>query len=97
MIRTKRINTIKNDPIKKGCQDCRKIPEGLFTPHMTFMISGEKNGSGESTAAIHMLKAYTDNKVFQKMVLISPTVAYDEKYELLPMTAVHEGYSDQFL
>ena len=48
MIRTKRINTIKNDPIKEGCQDCRKIPEGLFKPHMTFMISG-KTGSGEST------------------------------------------------
>ena len=96
MIRTKRINTIKNDPIKEGCQDCRKIPEGLFKPHMTFMISG-KTGSGKSTAAIHMLKAYTDNKVFQKMMLISPTAAYDEKYKLLPMTAVHEDYSDQLL
>eukprot|EP01050_Picozoa_sp_SAG11_P071615 SAG11_NODE_53473_length_103_cov_136.000000_1_plen_25_part_10 len=25
-----------------------------------------------------MLKAYTDNKVFQKLVLISPTAAFDE-------------------
>eukprot|EP01050_Picozoa_sp_SAG11_P067930 SAG11_NODE_48729_length_121_cov_682.545455_1_plen_24_part_01 len=24
-----------------------------------------------------MLKAYTDNKVFQKLVLISPTAAFD--------------------
>eukprot|EP01050_Picozoa_sp_SAG11_P070819 SAG11_NODE_52438_length_106_cov_224.000000_1_plen_26_part_01 len=26
-----------------------------------------------------MLKAYTDNKVFQKLVLISPTAAFDAK------------------
>ena len=60
------------------------------------MVSG-KTGSGKSTAVIHMLKAYTDNKVFQKMILISPTAAYDEKYKLLPMTSVHEDYSDQLL
>ena len=35
--------------------------------------------------------------MFQKMMLISPTAAYDEKYKLLPMTAVHEDYSDQLL
>jgi hypothetical protein len=60
------------------------------------MVSG-KTGSGKSTAVIHMLKAYTDNKVFQKMILISPTAAYDEKYKLLPMDGVHEDYSDQLL
>eukprot|EP01050_Picozoa_sp_SAG11_P062897 SAG11_NODE_42577_length_178_cov_28.544304_1_plen_52_part_01 len=44
-----------------------------------------------------MLKAYTDNKVFQKLVLISPTAAFDEKYKTLPLTAVHEDYSDALL
>ena len=63
---------------------------------MTFMVSG-KTGSGKSTAVIHMLKAYTDNKVFQKMILISPTAAYDEKYKLLPLTSVYEDYSDGLL
>eukprot|EP01050_Picozoa_sp_SAG11_P061482 SAG11_NODE_40912_length_199_cov_30.910000_1_plen_60_part_10 len=60
MINSHRIKTIKNTPIKEGCKDCRKIPQGLFKPHMTFMVSG-KTGSGKSTAVIHMLKAYTDN------------------------------------
>lgn len=96
MINTTKIKTIKNTPIHDKCKDCRKIPEGLFKPHMTFMVSG-KTGSGKSTAVIHMLKAYADNKVFQKMVLISPTAAYDEKYQLLPMTDVHEDYSDILL
>ena len=96
MIKSTRIKTIKNTPIHEKCTDCRKIPQGLFKPHMTFMVSG-KTGSGKSTAVIHMLKAYTDNKVFQKMILISPTAAYDEKYKLLPMTSVHEDYSDQLL
>eukprot|EP01050_Picozoa_sp_SAG11_P065335 SAG11_NODE_45471_length_144_cov_175.688889_1_plen_48_part_11 len=48
------------------------------------MVSG-KTGSGKSTAVIHMLKAYTDNKVFQKLVLISPTAAFDAKYKTLPL------------
>jgi len=96
MIKSTKIKTIKNTPIHEKCRDCRKIPQGLFKPHMTFMVSG-KTGSGKSTAVIHMLKAYTDNKVFQKMILISPTAAYDEKYKLLPMTSVHEDYSDQLL
>ena len=96
MINSHRIKTIKNTPIKEGCKDCRKIPQGLFKPHMTFMVSG-KTGSGKSTAVIHMLKAYTDNKVFQKLVLISPTAAFDAKYKTLPLTAVHEDYSDALL
>jgi len=96
MIKSTKIKTIKNTPIHEKCRDCRKIPQGLFKPHMTFMVSG-KTGSGKSTAVIHMLKAYTDNKVFQKMILISPTAAYDEKYKPLPMTSVHEDYSDQLL
>ena len=94
MIKSTRIKTIKNTPIHEKCRDCRKIPQGLFKPHMTFMVSG-KTGSGKSTAVIHMLKAYTDNKVFQKMILISPTAAYDEKYKLLPMTSVLTIVSDQ--
>eukprot|EP01050_Picozoa_sp_SAG11_P020661 SAG11_NODE_3524_length_2394_cov_74.641830_4_plen_90_part_01 len=81
MINSHRIKTIKNTPIKEGCKDCRKIPQGLFKPHMTF----------------RMLKAYTDNKVFQKLVLISPAAAFDEKYKTLPLTAVHEDYSDALL
>jgi hypothetical protein len=35
--------------------------------------------------------------VFQKVVLISPTAAYDVKYQMLPLTAVHEDYSDSLL
>ena len=31
------------------------------------------------------------------MVLISPTAAYDAKYKMLPLTAVHEDYSDGLL
>jgi hypothetical protein len=60
------------------------------------MISG-KTGSGKSTALIQMLKAYCDSGVFQKVVLISPTAAYDAKYKLLPLSAVHEDYSDELL
>ena len=41
-----------------------------------------------------MLKAYCDKGVFQKVILISPTAAYDAKYKMLPLTAVHEDYSD---
>jgi hypothetical protein len=44
-----------------------------------------------------MLKAYCDAGVFQKVVLISPTAAYDVKYQMLPLTAVHEDYSDSLL
>eukprot|EP01046_Picozoa_sp_COSAG06_P002620 COSAG06_NODE_94_length_24612_cov_12.885041_14_plen_95_part_00 len=44
-----------------------------------------------------MLKAYCDSGVFQKVVLISPTAAYDAKYKLLPLSAVHEDYSDELL
>eukprot|EP01050_Picozoa_sp_SAG11_P056753 SAG11_NODE_35375_length_266_cov_113.700599_1_plen_46_part_10 len=30
-------------------------------------------------------------------MLISPTAAFDEKYKTLPLTAVHEDYSDALL
>ena len=60
------------------------------------MISG-KTGSGKSTALIRMLKAYCDSGVFQKVILISPTAAYDAKYKMLPLTDVYEDYSDELL
>lgn len=96
MITQERIQSISNAPIRDKAQDRRKIPPGLFKPHITTMISG-KTGSGKSTALIRMLKAYCDAGVFQKVVLISPTAAYDEKYQMLPLTAVHENYSDMLL
>jgi type II secretory ATPase GspE/PulE/Tfp pilus assembly ATPase PilB-like protein len=76
MIQSQKIKTITNETIKDGSDDKRKIPPGLFKPHMTWMISG-KTGSGKSTALIRMLKAYCDSGVFQKVILISPTAAYD--------------------
>jgi len=63
---------------------------------MTTLISG-KTGSGKSTALIRMLKAYCDSGVFQKVVLISPTASYDQKYKMLPLTDVYEDYSDSLL
>lgn len=95
-ITSTKIKTIANAPIKDSSDDKRRIPEGLFKPHLTTMVSG-KTGSGKSTALIRMLKAYCDAGVFQKIVLISPTAAYDEKYKMLPLTAVHEDYSDSLL
>ena len=44
-----------------------------------------------------MLKAYCDSDVFQKVILISPTAAYDAKYKMLPLTDVYEDYSDELL
>ena len=88
-----KIKSISCDSIKDGSDDKRSIPDGLFKPHMTWMISG-KTGSGKSTALIRMLKAYCDKGAFQKVILISPTAAYDAKYKMLPLTAVHEDYSD---
>jgi predicted ATP-dependent serine protease len=73
-----------------------RIPQGLFKPHMTWMISG-KTGSGKSTALIQMLKAYCDAGVFQKVILISPTASFDAKYKILPLTQVHEDYSEELL
>ena len=96
MIKSQKIKTITNQTIKDGSDDKRKIPPGLFKPHMTWMISG-KTGSGKSTALIRMLKAYCDSGVFQKVTLISPTAAYDAKYKMLPLTDVHEDYSDGLL
>jgi len=96
MIQSTKIKSISNAHIKDGADDKRSIPPGLFKPHMTTMISG-KTGSGKSTALIRMLKAYCDSGVFQKVILISPTAAYDLKYKMLPLTAVHEDYSDQLL
>ena len=96
MIRSQKIKCIGCDTIKDGSDDKRTIPPGLFKPHMTWMISG-KTGSGKSTALIRMLKAYSDSGVFQKIVLISPTAAYDEKYKMLPLTEVHEEYSEALL
>ena len=95
-VQATKIKSIPYDSIKDGSDDKRKIPEGLFKPHMTFMISG-KTGSGKSTALIRMLKAYCDAGVFQKLILISPTAAYDAKYKMLPLTDVHEDYSDALL
>ena len=95
-IESQKIRTITNETIKDGSDDKRKIPPGLFKPHMTWMISG-KTGSGKSTALIRMLKAYCDSGVFQKVILISPTAAYDAKYKLLPLTEVYEDYSDELL
>ena len=66
MIQSQKIKTITNATIKDGSDDKRKIPPGLFKPHMTWMISG-KTGSGKSTALIRMLKAYCDSGVFQKV------------------------------
>jgi hypothetical protein len=96
MIHSTKIKTIANEHIQDGADDKRQIPQGLFKPHMTAMISG-KTGSGKSTALIRMLKAYCDAGVFQKVVLISPTAAYDMKYKMLPLTDVHEDYSDELL
>jgi len=96
MIQSTKIKTIANEHIQDGADDKRQIPQGLFKPHMTAMISG-KTGSGKSTALIRMLKAYCDAGVFQKVVLISPTAAYDMKYKMLPLTDVHEDYSDELL
>ena len=87
---------IDNAQIKDGDDDKRTIPTGLFKPHMTTLISG-KTGSGKSTALIRMLKAYCDSGVFQKVVLISPTAAYDHKYKILPLSDIHEDYSDKLL
>jgi DNA polymerase III delta prime subunit len=91
-----KIKSIANETIKDGSDDKRSIPDGLFKPHMTWMISG-KTGSGKSTALIRMLKAYCDAGVFQKVILISPTAAYDAKYKMLPLSEVHEEYSDDLL
>ena len=96
MIKSQKIKTITNQTIKDGSDDKRKIPPGLFKPHMTWMISG-KTGSGKSTALIRMLKAYCDSGVFQKVIFISPTAAYDAKYKMLPLTDVYEDYSDGLL
>jgi hypothetical protein len=96
MIQSTKIKAIANDHIKDGADDKRTIPPGLFKPHMTTMISG-KTGSGKSTALIRMLKAYCDAGVFQKVILISPTAAYDQKYKMLPLTAIHEDYSDELM
>ena len=82
-IQSNKIKAIPYGAIKEPGEDKRKIPPGMFKPHMTFMISG-KTGSGKSTALIRMLKAYCDSGVFQKVVLISPTAAYDAKYKMLP-------------
>ena len=95
-IQATKIKTIPYKSIKDGSDDKRKIPPGMFKPHMTFMISG-KTGSGKSTALIRMLKAYCDSGVFQKVILISPTAAYDAKYKMLPLTEIHEDYSDSLL
>ena len=54
--------------IQEGGKDKREIPTGLFKPHMTFMLSG-KTGSGKSTALLNMVESYTDNDVFQKIVV----------------------------
>eukprot|EP01043_Picozoa_sp_COSAG02_P012993 COSAG02_NODE_513_length_20826_cov_323.015246_4_plen_279_part_00 len=96
MIHSQKIKTIPYGSIKDGSDDKRTIPQGMFKPHMTWMISG-KTGSGKSTALIRMLKAYCDSGVFQKVILISPTAAYDAKYKMLPLTQVHEDYSDGLL
>ena len=96
MIQSTKIKAIANDHIKDGADDKRTIPPGLFKPHMTTMISG-KTGSGKSTALIRMIKAYCDAGVFQKVILISPTAAYDQKYKMLPLTGIHEDYSDELL
>ena len=96
MIQSQKIKTIPYGSIKDGSDDKRTIPPGMFKPHMTWMISG-KTGSGKSTALIRMLKAYCDSGVFQKVVLISPTASQDPKYKMLPLTEVHEHYSDQLL
>ena len=95
-IQSHKIQTITNATIKDGNDDKRKLPPGLFNPHMTWMISG-KTGSGKSTALIQMLKAYCDAGVFQKVILISPTAAFDAKYKMLPLTEVHENYSEPLL
>eukprot|EP01043_Picozoa_sp_COSAG02_P102004 COSAG02_NODE_38029_length_434_cov_0.931343_1_plen_43_part_10 len=39
-IQSQRINTIANATIKDGNDDKRKLPPGLFKPHMTWMLSG---------------------------------------------------------
>ena len=96
MIQANKIQTIPYGAIKEPGDDKRAIPPGMFKPHMTWMISG-KTGSGKSTALIRMLKAYCDSGVFQKVVLISPTAAFDAKYKMLPLSAVHEDYSDALL
>ena len=95
-IQATKIKSIPYKSIKDGTDDKRKIPPGMFKPHMTFLISG-KTGSGKSTALIRMLKAYCDSGVFQKVILISPTAAYDAKYKMLPLTEIHEDYSDSLL
>ena len=94
MIHSTKIQSIDNSIIKDGDSDRRTISKGLFKPHMTTMVSG-KTGSGKSTALIRMLKAYCDARVFQKVILISPTASYDQKYKMLPLTEVHEDYSDE--
>jgi hypothetical protein len=96
VINSETIRSIQNHEIKEAGQEQRAIPPGLFKPHITFLLSG-KTGSGKSTALIHMLKAYCDANVFQKVVVISPTIQFDAKYKQIPITQTHEEYSDKLL
>ena len=44
-----------------------------------------------------MCKAYCSAKVFQKLILISPTADTDLKYQQLPLTETYTEYSDDLL
>ena len=57
MIQANKIKAIRYGALKEPGDRKRKIPTGMFDPHMTWMISG-KTGSGKSTALIQMLKAF---------------------------------------
>ena len=75
MIKSSKIDAIPYGAIREPGDDKRRIPQGMFKPHMTWMVSG-KTGSGKSTALIRLLKPYCDAGVFQKVILISPTANF---------------------
>ena len=64
MIHSTRIKAIDNSTIKDGADDKRKIPDGLFKPHMTTLIAG-KTGCRQRVlvrTACHLLAGKSPNR-----------------------------------
>ncbi len=85
-----------NDPLPGPKKDHRPLPPHCPKPHLIALFSG-RTGSGKTNALVQLLRAYKEQDVFQRHILISPTAMTDRNYDSLELDQRFDSYTDQLI